>query len=170
MKPHPATLRDVAALAGVSTATVSRALHGGGKPVSPATRERVATAARHLDYSANQVARSLKTRSTRTIAILAPELANDFFMQVAESMERELGRSGYTLIIASSANSAEEETKRLAVLSERLVDGIVVIPAGSRGEPLREVARRGIPVVLLGWCREPAWTRCSRTTKPAPPP
>jgi LacI family transcriptional regulator len=139
----------VAALAGVSTATVSRALHGAGQPVSPATRDRVAKAARRLHYRANHVARSLKTRSTRTIAILAPELANEFFMELAEGMERELGRSGYTLIVASSGNSAEEEVKRLAVLSERLVDGVVVIPAGGRGDHLRELADRGIPVVLV---------------------
>lgn len=147
---RPATVRDVAELAGVSTATVSRALDGASADrVSAETRDRVRAAAERLSYTANHVARSLKTRSTRTIAILAPELANDFFMELAEGMERELDAAGYMLLLASSANSQETEAKRLSVLSERLVDGIVVIPAGARGEHLQALADRGTPVVLV---------------------
>ena len=150
MSRRKATVRDVAVLAGVSTATVSRALAPAeADRVSAETRERVRAAAERLSYTANHVARSLKTRSTRTIAILAPELANDFFMELAEGMEKELDGAGYTLLIASSSNSLETEAKRLAVLSERLVDGIVVIPAGARGDHLQLLADRGTPVVLV---------------------
>lgn len=145
-----ATVRDVAALAGVSTATVSRALDPlFSDKVSEETRARVRSAAERLKYTVNHVARSLKTRTTRTVAILAPELANDFFMELAEGMERELESSGYTLLVASSANSTEEEKKRLELLTERLVDGIVVIPAGSRGDHLQHLSDRGTPVVLV---------------------
>jgi LacI family transcriptional regulator len=151
------TMRDVAAIAGVSTATVSRVLSGAfptaesaaGAAVSAETRERVLAAASRLDYRANHVARSLKIGSTRTIAILAPELSNDFFMELAEGMERVLEAAGYTLLVSSSSNSAELEARRLAFLSERLVDGIVAIPASSRGEALARTARRGTPVVLV---------------------
>jgi LacI family transcriptional regulator len=150
------TVRDVARAAGVSTATVSRVLSGesslpGGRPasVSAETRERVLAAAASLDYTTNHVARSLKKGSTRTIAILAPELANDFFMELAEAMERELRSSGYMLFVSSSSNSAEEEARRLGILSERLVDGIVVIPAASRGEHIQRTADRGTPIVLV---------------------
>ena len=144
------TVRDVAALAGVSTATVSRALGTGGEAlVALETRERVLRAAKTLNYTANHVARSLKIRSTRTVAIVAPELANDFFMELAEGMERELEAQGYTLLVASSSNSIQGERERLETLAERLVDGVVVIPAGSRGEHLGLLAKRGIPVVLV---------------------
>lgn len=153
MKRARATVRDVASAAGVSTATVSRALSAedgrGSAPVSDDTRERVLAAAAKLDYRADHVARSLKTRSTRTIAVLAPELANDFFMALSEGMERELERSGYMLLVSSSANSPEQEKRRLRILSERLVDGIVVIPASRDGAHLHEVAARGTPVVLV---------------------
>ncbi len=150
MSRRAATVRDVAELAGVSTATVSRALDPVlSDRVSRETRERVRAAAERLSYTANHIARSLKTRSTRTIAILAPELANDFFMELAEGMEKELDGAGYMLLIASSANSQETEVKRLALLTERLVDGIVVIPAGARGDHLQELADRGTPVVLV---------------------
>ena len=156
MRKSNATVRDVAIAAGVSTATVSRVLNldsraADGRAVSVAddTRARVLAAAERLDYKTNHVARSLKTRSTRTVAILAPELSNDFFMELAEGMERELEKSGYMLLVSSSSNSAAEEERRLRVLSARLVDGIVVIPASERGDHLRAIADRGTPVVLV---------------------
>jgi LacI family transcriptional regulator len=143
-------VRDVAKLAGVSTATVSRALDPSlAERVSAETQERVRVAAERLSYEVNHVARSLKTRSTRTIAIVAPELANDFFMELAEGMERELDGEGYTLLIASSSNSVEAEVERLKLLTRRLVDGIVVIPAGERGDHLRQLVDKGTPVVLV---------------------
>ena len=145
--PRIATIRDVAAAAGVSTATVSRTLapDSSGR-VSEKTRRRVFSAAAKLEYRANFAARSLKTRSTKTVAILAPELSNDFFMTMAEGMERELNARGYALLVASSANSVEEEKKWTAMFTERMVDGMVVIPASSRGEHL---TGRGVPVVLV---------------------
>ncbi len=153
MKRSKATVRDVALAAGVSTATVSRVLNAeDGRetaPVADDTREKVLAAAKKLDYRANHVARSLKIRSTRTIAVLAPELANDFFMALSESMEKELEKHGYMLLVASSSNSAEQERRRLRILSERLVDGIIVIPASVNGEHLQAVAHRGTPVVLV---------------------
>jgi LacI family transcriptional regulator len=106
-------------------------------------------AAELLDYRPNHVARSLKTRSTRTIAILAPELANDFFMELAESAEKELGKAGYMLLISSSSNSAEEEVRRLRVLAQRLVDGIIVVPASRDGLHIQAIANAGTPVVLV---------------------
>jgi LacI family transcriptional regulator len=189
MSKTNATVRDVARVAKVSTATVSRVLNqvadsgpddlvagqadgaeartDSGEPgygadsdfrlstgtstprVSPRTRARVLAAAELLDYRPNHVARSLKTRSTRTIAILAPELANDFFMELAESAEKELGKAGYMLLISSSSNSAGEEARRLRVLSQRLVDGIIVVPASREGSHIQAIADAGTPVVLV---------------------
>jgi LacI family transcriptional regulator len=154
----PVTIRDVAAAAGVSTATVSRVMSdrtspgaegGASAPVSAETRTRVREAAERLGYRVNHVARSLKRGSTRSIAVLAPEFANDFFMELAESIERELEASGYALLLCSSSNSAAEEERRLELLSRRLVDGVIVIPASSRGAHLRRVAESGMPLVLV---------------------
>jgi LacI family transcriptional regulator len=144
------TIRDVAAAAGVSIATVSRTLapDKAGR-VLEKTRRRVFSAVETLGYRTNHAARSLKTRSTMTIAIVAPELTNDFFMNLAEGMEEELDAHGYTLLIACSANSGEEEKKRLSVLADRMVDGVVVVPAGACGAHLKTLAGRGVPVVLV---------------------
>jgi LacI family transcriptional regulator len=143
------TIHDVAVLAGVSTATVSRVLASSGEQVAEATKIRVLNAAGQLGYRVNYAARSLKTRSTMTIAVLAPELANDFFMEVAEGIERELDRRGYTMLLASSSNSVEEEKKRISMMTNRMVDGMVVIPAGARGDHLQAVSDQGMPMVLV---------------------
>lgn len=150
MKGKSVTIRDVAAAAGVSTATVSRTLDpDGAGGVSEKTRRRVSETAEGMGYRTNLAARSLKTRSARTVAIVAPELANDFFMELAEGIEKELCARSYTLLVASSDNSLEEEKKRVAMLSDRMVDGIVVIPAGAGGDHLTAADREGIPVVLV---------------------
>jgi LacI family transcriptional regulator len=143
------TIRDVAALAGVSTATVSRVLAPGDRQVSETARTRVLEAAEKLGYRANFTARSLKIRSTMTVAVLAPELANDFFMNVAEGIEQQMAAHGYTMLLASSENSVEEEKRRVSMLVERMVDGMVVIPAGPRGDHLQAAADRGMPMVLV---------------------
>jgi LacI family transcriptional regulator len=150
MKDKSVTIRDVAAAAGVSTATVSRTLDpDGAEGVSEKTRLKVCNAAADMGYRANPAARSLKTRSARTVAVVAPELANNFFMDLAEGIEKELSARGYTLLVASSDNSVEEEKKRLAMLADRMVDGIVVIPAGARGDHLAALDKEGVPVVLV---------------------
>ncbi|GHV40693.1 LacI family transcriptional regulator [Spirochaetia bacterium] len=144
------TIRDVADAAGVSTATVSRVLAPeNSRPVAEKTRLRVTAAAEKLGYRMNYAARSLKTQSTMTVAVVFPELANDFFMDVAEGIERELNSRGYTMLLSSSLNSIEEEKKRISMLSDRMIDGMVVIPAGSRGEHLQSLADQGMPMVLV---------------------
>jgi LacI family transcriptional regulator len=142
------TIRDVAVAAGVSTATVSRVLNEDGR-VSEATRSRVRDVIDRLGYNMNLVARSLKTRATRTIGVIAPGLASEFFMLLAESMDRELSAHGYSLIVCSSWESVDEEKKRLRLLTERLVEGIIMIPATDQARHLRSVQGRDIPKVFV---------------------
>ncbi len=146
-----ATIRDVALASGLSTATVSRVLNGDAS-VAAATALRVRAQVERLGYTMNNVARSLKKGSTRTVGVIAPELASDFFMLLAESMDRELSGAGYGLIVCSSWESAEQEAARMRLLAERLVDGLVVIPATGSGELLRcarAAARDQAPIVLV---------------------
>jgi len=144
------TIRDVAAVAGVSTATVSRVLAPeNSRPVAEKTRNRVMAAAEKLGYRMNYTARSLKRQSTMTVAVVFPELANDFFMDVAEGIEKELLAEGYTMLLSSSLNSVEEEKKRISMLADRMVDGMLIIPAGSQGEHLQSLSDQGMPIVLV---------------------
>ena len=144
------TIKDVAEAAGVSTATVSRVLapeYSGY--VTERTRDRVVAAAEKLGYRMNFAARSLKRQSTMTIGVVFPEMANDFFMDVAEGIERELHSEGYTMLLSSSLNSVAEEKKRISMLAGRMVDGMLIIPAGSQGEHLQALSEQGMPIVLV---------------------
>ncbi|MCL2244803.1 MAG: LacI family transcriptional regulator [Treponema sp.] len=151
------TLKDVALLAGVSTATVSRVLAPGysgafnkaSSTVSEKTRMKVLSATEELGYRMNHAARSLKRQSTMMIAVLFPELANDFFMDVAEGIEKELYAEGYSMLLSSSLNSVEEEKKRINMLAGRTVDGMLVIPASSQGNHFQSLSDRGMPIVLV---------------------
>jgi len=145
---HSVTIRDVAKYAMVSTATVSRVLNNDDK-VTDSTRDKVRAAMEALGYKVNVVARSLKTSETKTIGIMAPDLSGDFFMYIAESMDRELSAHGYSLVVSVSHDSAEEEAKRLRHLAERLVDGIVMIPATDKGAHFAFLKDYGIPVVFV---------------------
>jgi len=148
MKPRAVTIHDVAREAGVSTASVSRVVNG-ERHVQDETAACVNAAIEKLGYKANQVARSLKMRATKTIGVVAPMLASEFFMLLAESIDRELSANGYSLIVCSSTESEEEEAKRLRLLSDRRVDGIVIIPASDRCVHVAEIQARGIPVVFI---------------------
>lgn len=143
-----ATIKDVAHLAGVSIATVSRALNA-SDGVKENTRKAVMEAVEKLGYNRNEVARSLKFRQTRTIGIIAPELSNIFFMEVIEALERCLAPKGYSMIITSSYDSVEEEKRKLQILIERNVDGMVVMPSGAEGDHFLSKALSNIPLILV---------------------
>lgn len=142
------TIRNVAQKAHVSTATVSRVLNNDPR-VRDETKNAVREAMESLGYKINFVARSLKTSRTHTIGVVAPDLAGDFFMFIAESMNRELTLHGYSIVVSTSRDSEEEEAKRLRHLAERLVDGIVLIPIGSSSTYPPQISALGIPIVFV---------------------
>ena len=142
------TIRNVAQKANVSTATVSRVLND-DPHVRDETKRAVLEAMDSLGYKINFVARSLKTSRTHTIGVLTPDISGDFFMFIAESMNRELTQRGYSLVVSTSKNSEEEEAKRLRHLAERLVDGVVLIPVGSSSPYLQQILDLNIPIVFV---------------------
>jgi len=148
MNRQSITIRDVAEYAAVSTATVSRVLNEDDRVTAP-TRMKVLEAMEALGYTVNYVARSLKMNRTKTIGIIAPELSGDFFMYIAESLDRELSANGYSLVVSLSHDSVEQEEKRLRHMAERLVDGLVIIPATDKGSHLAFLKDFGIPVVFV---------------------
>lgn len=143
-----ATIKDVAELAGVSIATVSRVLNHLGV-VNPDTERKVLSAMTMLHYQRNEVARSLKTRMTKTIGIIAPELSNTFFSEIVEQLEKLLGPLGYAMLFCSSQNSVEEEKRRLQLLLERNVDALVVIPVSDTGSHFTGKAFDSTPLVMI---------------------
>ncbi|MDY5147849.1 LacI family DNA-binding transcriptional regulator [Actinotignum sanguinis] len=121
-------LSAVAAAAGVSTGTASRALRGRGR-VAPATIARVQKKAEELGYFPNAVGKALRDGKSRTVGMLVPHLENPFFVQLLRAAEEALHRYGYELILADSRADVELERRRLDLLLARQVDGIIAIPA-----------------------------------------
>jgi LacI family transcriptional regulator len=143
-----ATIVDVARLAGVSTATVSRVLSGTGA-ARPATRERVLAAVRDLDYAPSAVARALKRRETRTIGLLVTDIANPFFPQVVRAVEDEAHARGYGVVLGNAADDPERELAYLDLLLGRRVDGLIVASARATARHAARLARVPMPVVLV---------------------
>jgi LacI family transcriptional regulator len=143
-----ATIGDVARRAGVSTATVSRVLSGLGR-ARPETRDRVAMAARELDYRPSGIARSLKLRTTRTIGLIVTDIENPYFPELVRAIEDAARAEGYAVLLCNASNDPEREAGYLDLLVERRVDGIV-IAASALGAHHREwLAQAPLPVVLV---------------------
>lgn len=144
----PATLKDVAERAGVSVSTVSRVLNN-DKRITPPTRERVMAVVESLNYKVNAVARSLKLNRTRIVGFVTPEIANDFFMMVAQGVEARLQDLGYNMIVCNAAESETVERSRLDLLIQQCVDGVILAPSGPEGHHLSALAAANIPLVLV---------------------
>jgi LacI family transcriptional regulator, galactose operon repressor len=141
------TIKDVAEIAGVSTATVSRVINN-EEGIKNLTRSRVQQAITSSGYRVNTIARSLKTSRSKTIGLITPEIANDFFMNIARSIEEVLEKSGYSLIICNTNESIEEEARRAELLIEKSVDGVIIIPSSDSGKHFKILTEAGIPVVF----------------------
>lgn len=95
------TIKDVAKQAGVSIATVSHIVNG-TKSVTPKTRKKVLKAIEELNYATNQTAKSFKTGHKNMIAFVVPDISNNYFANIIDSLEEELRKSGYHLIITNT--------------------------------------------------------------------
>ena len=143
-----ATIADVAARAGVSTATVSRVLAGLGQ-ARPDTKARVLEAARALDYRPSEVARSLKRRTTQTLGLVITDIENPYFPQLVRSVEDAARALGYTVLLCNAADDPEREAAYLELLADRRVDGLI-IAASSLGVRHGEwLSAPPVPVVLV---------------------
>jgi LacI family transcriptional regulator len=131
LKPGAAvTLRDVARVAGVHPATVSRALNEETRAlVNAETARRVLEAAAKLGYQPNPIARGLKTNRSYTIGVLIPDLTNPLFPPILRGIEDRLETAGYTPLIANTDNDPERELLDSQTMRARQVDGIIAATA-----------------------------------------
>lgn len=120
-----ATIKDVAALAGISYTTVSHVLNK-TRPVSEPVRLKVEAAIAQLDYVPSAVARSLKARNTCTIGLLIPNGINPYFAELARGIEDHCERNGFCVILCNSDDNPEKQRNYLRVLLEKRVDGLIV--------------------------------------------
>jgi LacI family transcriptional regulator len=141
------TIHDVAQLADVSIATVSRVLNGSLR-VSEESRRKVTAAASQLDYWPNGTARSLTTRSTHVLGVLLPDLYGEFFSEVIRGIDQAARVQMYQVLLSSS--HADTETVLSAARSMRgRIDGLIMMAPDEASAEAVELIRRRFPVVLL---------------------
>jgi LacI family transcriptional regulator len=146
-----ATLKDVAAQANVHPATVSRALHPTTRHlVRPGTARRVIRAAESLGYVCDHSAASLRTRSTRTVGVLLPDLAGPLAAAFARGLEDHLTTAGYAALTGSTDSDATRERMFLTMMRGRHVDGLILAGCAARAPLAAAAGRLGLPVVIAG--------------------
>lgn len=145
---HP-TLADVARLAGVGKATVSRAINGARK-VDPETLKRINTVIRDLGYRPSQAARSLKGEGTKAIGLVIPRIADPFFAGCAEAAQVIARSRRYLLIVAATNYDPQTEIDQIESLIRHRVEGIILAPSLSDSKTLSSIIDElNIPVVTL---------------------
>ena len=141
------TLRDVANLAGVSTATVSAVVNS-STYVSPKLTSRVKAAMKELDYSPNEVARSLKNKSTRTLGLIIPHISH-FFTALIKGVENTVNDEGYTLVLCSNHGNILREKETIKMLKAKRVDGLIMAAVGEGEAYLESCLGIGLPIVFV---------------------
>ncbi len=142
------TLRDVALEAGVSIKTVSRVVNG-EPAVNAATAVRVAGVVERLGYRPNELARSLKGQRSRTIGLVISDISNPFMASCAQAIEGVAQEHGHALILCDSHADLRTEGDYVGLLTQRQVDGLLLVPAHGHNVHLNREHQAGLPVVTL---------------------
>ncbi len=140
-------LRDVARQAGVSTASVSRAVNTPGL-VSPELRERITRAAQELKWVPNGVAKALASLRTRTVGVIIPTLSHQNFATLIEELQRDLGKSNYTLILGCVEASDQLRLNQARKLIEQGVECLVLVGEAQPAGMFELLASQGVPYVI----------------------
>lgn len=148
------TLADVAKIAGVSPATVSRFLNDPGS-IKVKHREPVEKAIQALNYVPNAAARALASRSSRMIGSVFPRLDSLLFAMVYETLQKKLAEGGYTLVVASSDYDAATEYEQVRNFIANRVDAILLVGTTHDTRTLKLIERSGIPLALVA-CWDPS--------------
>ena len=124
------SIKDIAEKLNVSTATVSLTLSGQGdlRKVSKETQQRVLACARELRYQPNVLARSLNKGYSENLGLIVTDITDSFFSQLANQIELEAERAGYTLMICCSHNDYRREERMIGLLQQKRVDGLLIAP------------------------------------------
>jgi LacI family transcriptional regulator len=142
------SLKQVAALAGVSSSTVSRAIVAPER-LDPKTLKKVREAIASLDYVPFAPARVLRSGRSRTIGIVAPTLMNELYARAVDTLEKEFLQFGYTGLLTCHRDSRDLELSIVRALIERGVDGLALIGSSHHPDLLTLVRRQKIPYVLM---------------------
>ena len=139
------TSRDVARVAGVSQATVSRTMADGS--VSPGTRARVLAAMDELGYVPHAAATAMKTRRTNTIGVVVADIANPFYQEVLDELTKDISSRALRVVVWNTGDGSQSDA--LTAIREKAVDGVIFTTATQESEELRTAVERNSPLVLI---------------------
>lgn len=142
-------MKDIAALAGVSKATVSRVINN-PDTVRPLLRQRVQQVLNETGYTPNLLARDLATKKTLSIGVIVPKIGTDIFAQLTEGIVEYLDQKGYHMLLSKSRGQLQEEIRYLQLFKKKHVDGIILFTRLMTPELKEELKRLSIPLVVIG--------------------
>ncbi|AOP44573.1 DNA-binding transcriptional regulator CytR [Edwardsiella piscicida] len=142
-----ATMKDVAKYAGVSTATVSRALMNPEK-VSAATRQKVEQAVLAVGYAPHTLARSNKRGESRTILVIVPDICDPFFAEVIQGIERTAAEHGYLVLLGDCAQQMQQEKTFVNLIITKQIDGMLLLGSNIPFDASKEEQRNLPPMVM----------------------
>lgn len=143
------TIKDIARLAGVSIATVSKVVNNKDFDISEGTRARVQKIIDEENYRPNSLARSMITKTTKTVGLIIPDVRNPFFTDLARGAEDSAKENGYSLLFCNSDDVLGKEIEYINTLVEKQVDGIVLAGSINRNKALEENFSVNVPIVSL---------------------
>jgi LacI family transcriptional regulator len=145
------TIRDVAHLAAVSIATVSRVVNNSPHKVHQSTRENVLKAIKELDYRPNALARGLLNKKTMTIGIIIPDISNTYYAEIVRGIQDVADTAGYAVILQNTDRNQDRIVKHIYLLREKLADGIIFGGGIIQGdEPLSALGELRDRAVVIG--------------------
>lgn len=142
------TINEIAKMAGVSRATVSRYLNDGY--VSEEKKERIAGVIAETGYIPSSQAQMLRTKKTGLIGVIIPKISSDSIGRMVDGIGEELAKEGYQLLLASTNNNEREEVRYLQTFRNNYVDGVILIGTIFRKEHRKALEELEVPVVILG--------------------
>lgn len=143
-----AVIKDVAKLAGVSTATVSRIINGKGE-ASPETIKKVMQIVEELNFRPSSVAKSLSKRKSNLIALLVPNLDNPFFSELVKAIQFSANKKGYRIYLCNSEDNREKVEYYLEAMADNYVMGAVINSLFVTEEDLEKLENRGIATITI---------------------
>ncbi|MCL1796111.1 MAG: LacI family transcriptional regulator [Clostridia bacterium] len=142
-----ATIKDIASKTGLGLATISKYLNGGN--VREENRAAIESAIRALDYNANVFARGLKSKRSRTVGVIIPDLSNLFITSILTTVQNILQKDEYAMLVCDCRTDMELERKSVSFLVGKGVDGIINMPVTQDGSHLMAAIDRNLPIVLV---------------------
>jgi LacI family transcriptional regulator len=141
-------IKDIAKLANVSHTTVSRALNNKSR-IRKDTRDKILTIAKNLGYRPNFVARSLVMKRTKTLGLVITNIANPFYTELAQGIEKTATKLGYSIILCSTQSDISTERQYIEMLRSKGVDGIVFSSAHREDPNIVDLAEEEFPIILV---------------------